>query len=114
MGVGGGETPTKATIIIACFTANVNKKTRLKQVCIPSINAWVLDLKEFSIIHNFDFGWSGVCPHKADAVLVIDSDAILSSSISFQSFKAVTRWYPKFTKRINRVKLVQFSASNPP
>jgi hypothetical protein len=43
------------------------------------------------VINNLDSGWSSFGPDKADAVLFIDTDAMLSGSITSKGFEPIPR-----------------------
>ena len=42
------------------------------------------------VVHDFDVFGSSRCPSKAEAELLIDSDAVLTLSVSFQRLEAVS------------------------
>jgi len=41
------------------------------------------------VIHDLDLIGSGIRPHEADAVLVVNANAVLAFSISDQSFEPI-------------------------
>ena len=43
------------------------------------------------VVNDLHLLWSGVGPHEADPPLVVDPDAVLTSSIALQGFEPVTR-----------------------
>jgi hypothetical protein len=57
------------------------------------------------VINNFHVGWAGCLfgPFKTDPPLVIDADAVLAFSVSFQGFKAVAGQYGKVSKHNGRL-----------
>lgn len=42
-------------------------------------------------------------PDEADAPLVVDADAVLSSTVPLEEFQAIARWNPKFVEFLNRI-----------
>ncbi len=65
------------------------------------------------VIHNFDIMSISITPDEADSPLVIDPDAMLSLSISFQRLKAVSRWDEQEVQVRCGVKLDKFAESPP-
>jgi hypothetical protein len=63
------------------------------------------------IVHDLDIFGAELSPLKAHAELVVDSDAVLSGTISFQCFKSVSGRYPEVLQRLRDLKLPQLSAS---
>ena len=62
------------------------------------------------IVHYFDvFGVSFV-PAKADAVLIVDPDAVLSDPVPFQGFEPVARPGQKVAQRCRDVQGIQPAA----
>jgi hypothetical protein len=61
------------------------------------------------VIGDFDFIGMTFLPDKTDPVLLIDADAVLICSITFQSFQVVARWYSEFRDVAYSVELIQFS-----
>jgi hypothetical protein len=51
-------------------------------------------------------------PHKADAVLVIDANAVLALAISHQRFQAITGRRPKIVRSSRGLDHVQFSTGD--
>jgi hypothetical protein len=43
------------------------------------------------VVYNLDFGCVSFGPHEAEAVLVIDADAVLPFAIAFESFQSIPR-----------------------
>jgi hypothetical protein len=66
------------------------------------------------IINDLQVGWTIISPAKTDAILLVDSNAVLSFAISRQSFRSIARWYPQFFQSLNGVQLIQFSHRNAP
>ena len=50
------------------------------------------------IIRNFDFVCATLFPFKADAVLIVDTDAVLTAAVSFQGFQMVSRRHAKIVQ----------------
>ena len=65
------------------------------------------------VVHNLDFIGITVPPDKADAKSVVDSDAMLSVSISFQGFQTVAGKNREILQLVRRVELFQFPLDNP-
>ena len=53
-------------------------------------------------------------PSEANAVLVVDSDAVLTGSIAFELFETIARWDPQVLEILSLIQLVQFSSGNLP
>ena len=47
------------------------------------------------VVGDFDLHSAPVCPDKAHAPLVVDSDTVLALPVSSQGFESVRRRYPK-------------------
>jgi hypothetical protein len=48
------------------------------------------------VIRNFYLVWLVITPHKADAVLVINTNAILSSTVATEHLQLIAWWQPQF------------------
>jgi len=57
------------------------------------------------IICYFDFVDVSIFPTKADSPLIVDSDAILSPAVAFQSLKAVARRNSQIVQMPSTVKI---------
>jgi hypothetical protein len=55
---------------------------------------------------------AGFCPPEADAPLTLYTDAVLSGSISFERFQAITGRYSQILEICGDFKLSQFPAAN--
>jgi hypothetical protein len=66
------------------------------------------------IINDFNLVWARACPLKTDAILIVDSNAILASTISSKFFKLIAWWDTQFLEYFDRVKLIQFPSGNSP
>lgn len=61
------------------------------------------------VVNDLHLLWSGVCPYEADAPLVIDSDAVLSGTITFQRLESVSWREPKILQRLGGANLTKLS-----
>jgi len=66
------------------------------------------------VVHNFHVCWPRICPAETDAVLIINTNTLLSLSISLQGFQAVSWRNPKFVQRNYGVKLIKLAGGNLP
>lgn len=48
------------------------------------------------VIHNFHFVWFIILPNKADAVLVIEANAMLSGTVATEHLQLIARRQPQF------------------
>ena len=71
--------------------------------------------REFLVV-VCDFGFKGISglPYETDPVLVICSNAVLAAPISRKPFKPIAGWNGEFPKILNKIDLVEFSASYGP
>jgi hypothetical protein len=60
------------------------------------------------VIGDFDFVGMAFLPNKTDPVLLIDPDAVLIRSISFQALQAVAWRHSEFRDVAYAVDLIQF------
>jgi len=58
------------------------------------------------IIDDLHIARSIVRPYKANAILSIDPNAVLSSPIAAQRFQAIAGWNSQFFKFFDRVELI--------
>jgi hypothetical protein len=65
------------------------------------------------IIGDFNKKGVSVAPDKADAPLVINSNAVLPGAVAFQSFKAVSGWNAQVLKTDGVVREFQFPHGRP-
>ena len=63
------------------------------------------------VIHDFDFMRFVVFPNEADAELIVDSHAVLTLSISLQSFQWISSSLTEVQKTMSVVEDLQFAAS---
>jgi len=66
------------------------------------------------VINDLNISRTVISPAKTDAILLIDSNTVLSFAVAGQRFKSIARWYPQFFQSLNRVQLVQFSRRGGP
>ena len=60
------------------------------------------------VIGDFDFVGMAFLPNKTDPVLLIDADAVLICSITFQVFQVVVWRHSEFRDVADSVDLIQF------
>jgi hypothetical protein len=66
------------------------------------------------VISEFDIVGSVLHPHKADAVLVIDADAVLSGAISVKRLKTISGGYAQVLQSSGRFKLIKLAKGDGP
>lgn len=66
------------------------------------------------IIRDFNTGRAGFDPDKADTIMAVDSNAVLSRSIFHQSFQPVAGRNLQLRQHPNRIKLIQLSRGDFP
>jgi hypothetical protein len=64
------------------------------------------------IIRDFDLVSVTVTPEKADPILVVDADAVLSRSVPFERLQSISGKDRKIRKDASSVKLDEFSLNN--
>ena len=67
------------------------------------------------VVNDLNPFWTSVAPPEADTPLIIDSDAVLSCSITAQMLEPVARRNPKIletTRGVNLPQLAQHNASD--
>ena len=69
---------------------------------------------ELVIVRDFDFVCIALLPTKANTILVVDSNAVLTSAAPTKPLKTVAGRYRKFHKVTNPIELVELAASNRP
>jgi hypothetical protein len=65
------------------------------------------------VVHHFDLLSVAVLPYEADPILVVDPDAVLTTSISTESLEVVARERAQVVKPVRRVQLHQLALSDP-
>ena len=66
------------------------------------------------VVHNFHICWPRIRPAKTDAVLIINTNTMLSLSIPFQGFQPISRGNLEFVECCHGVKLIEFAGGNLP
>jgi hypothetical protein len=66
------------------------------------------------IIHNHDLIWTTFSPDKTDAVLVIDTNAMLTFAVPSKGFYTIPRRYTQILQCNNGIKQVQFPDCDAP
>lgn len=64
------------------------------------------------IVDDFDGFRVAVDPAETDAELIVDSDAVLATAVSFERFQAVAGWDAQVVKSAGNLQLAQLPASN--
>src|SRR5699024_1455655 len=68
------------------------------------------------VVNDLHLLWSGVGPHEADPPLVVDPDAVLTSSVAFESLEPIAGRDPEVLERLRRshlAKLAQCDSMDP-
>jgi hypothetical protein len=74
--------------------------------------AWIArdgHLSSSVIIHDFHFVRFRFAPHKADAVLIVDSNAVLALAVALQGFQPVACRLTKIVEAIGVIEYLQFA-----
>jgi hypothetical protein len=71
-------------------------------------------LFKLMIIYNFDQIGTGVGPCEADAILIVDSNAILAFSVAGEFLEPISWWDTQIVEHIDGIELIQFSGSDTP
>ena len=66
------------------------------------------------IVHDLYIVGSGVCPGKADPVLVVDPYAVLSLPITSQGLQAIPWWSMKLLQVIDGIQAIEFPGGQSP
>ncbi len=61
------------------------------------------------IINNLYLIWASCFPNKTDTILIVNSDAMLSMTISSQTFKPIPRREEQLLNRLHRIQLIQLA-----
>jgi len=64
------------------------------------------------IICDLNIFCAGFGPPKADAPLIVNTNAILTDTVAFEGLKAITRRYLQITQPGGNIELPQLSAGN--
>jgi len=65
------------------------------------------------VIHDLNVIRIAIAPHKADAPLIVDTDTVLSLSITFERFQTVTRGRREVAQFSGNVQLSKFPLRHP-
>ena len=65
------------------------------------------------VIHNLNIVRIAVAPHKADAPLIVDANAVLSLSIALERFQVITRRRRQVAQLCCDIQLSKFSLRHP-
>ena len=66
------------------------------------------------VVSDLNFSRTLIGPREANTVLVVDSDAVLTGSITLELLKTIARWDSKILEILGLVELVQFASGNLP
>ena len=66
------------------------------------------------VIRDFDFLGMSILPTKADPILLVDSDAVLSFPSPLEPFQPVTGGYGELCNACNPIELIQLPAGGWP
>jgi hypothetical protein len=61
------------------------------------------------VVHNFHFVGISVAPHKADAPLIVDANAVLPSPVPVESFQAIASRSSQIGELPGKMYLVKFA-----
>ena len=64
------------------------------------------------IIYYRNLFWSEISPPEDNAPLVVDANGMKARKLTFEGFKAITRWDCKISEVISPIHLNQFSQRN--
>jgi hypothetical protein len=64
------------------------------------------------VIHDLDVLCPRFRPTKADAPLIVNTDAMLASPLTFKGLKAIARRHPQITQLCGNIELSQLPAGN--
>src|SRR5690606_27444909 len=83
-------------------------------------DAWVLDLLELEpyktsmVVGDFNSFWTLIGPEETNSILIIDTNAVLTFSVSCKCFKPVSRGNSQLIEQRYRIQLVQLPGRQPP
>jgi len=66
------------------------------------------------VVHDLHFQSVAVTPNKANSIALVDSNAVLSSSIAAQLLQPVSRWYPQVAKTLHSIQEQELPKRCPP
>jgi hypothetical protein len=64
------------------------------------------------VIHDLDIFCPRFRPTTADAPLIVNTDAMLASPVTFERLKAIARRHPQITQLCGNIELSQLPAGN--
>lgn len=65
------------------------------------------------VVNDLHLLWSGVCPSETDPSLVIDPDAVLTSSVALERLESVTGWDAEVFEHLRRSHLTKLAQCHP-
>lgn len=65
------------------------------------------------VVNDLHLLWSGVCPSETDPSLVIDPDAVLTSSVALERLESVTGWDAEVFEHLRRSHLTKLAQCQP-
>lgn len=66
------------------------------------------------VVRDLHVARSFITPHKTNAELIVDPDAVLATPVILQSLKMIARWNAQRIKRNHGVQLIKFAAGDRP
>ena len=66
------------------------------------------------VVGDLNFVWTSICPDETYAILVVNANAVLPSSIPAQSFEVIAGWNTKVVDGCGGIQLVQLSPCHAP
>lgn len=64
------------------------------------------------VINDFHIFCSCIRPTKADTPLVVDTDTVLTGTITLEGFKMITGWHHQIAKSTSDLELPEFTPCN--
>jgi hypothetical protein len=64
------------------------------------------------VVYDLDAFGARARPAKADAVLIVHSDAVLAGAVTLEGLKSITRRYPKIFKRSRDFQLTKLASGD--
>ncbi len=62
------------------------------------------------VVHDFDVRWAGGGPAKADAVLIVDPDTVLTGAITLESLQAISGRHAQVIEPPGDLELAQLAS----
>lgn len=96
-----------------CLRERIRRQAKFVQKLVLQNLAWVngrslAHVRSSMIVHDLDLIGISTAPHKTDAVLLVDPDAVLPSAVTAQLFKPVSRRGSQVDQVSSRVQHQQF------